>query len=78
MRSAGVDVVSSYVITKLSASFYTDVTHNLYRLTNCAPRQDAKWKARGIWLVQSDLYFTRPEQARGLFFIHSKTVVSYS
>jgi hypothetical protein len=28
--------------------------------------------------VQIDLYFTRPEQARGLFFIHSKTVVSYS
>jgi len=53
MRSAGVDVVSSYVITKLSASFYTNVTHNLYRLTNCALRQDAKWKARGSGLCKS-------------------------
>lgn len=78
MRSAGVDAVSTYVITKLSASVETEVIHNLYRLTNSALKQDAKWKGRGIWLVQIDLYFTRPEQARGLFFIYSKTVVSYS
>jgi len=60
MRIDDVDAVSTYVITKLSASFQTEVIHNLCRLTNSALKQDAKRKARGVWLVKIDLYFTRP------------------